>query len=151
MAIQPEFLDDQPDTSCGCPICSAARTRTTEVKAAPESTVLVRERKNAPANTFDAGKLRFDLIPPEWESALAAVLTKGAEKYADRNWEKGLSWSRRYASARRHLNAFWRGEDNDPETGLPHLAQAAWNCLALLTFMKTHPDFDDRIKEVKNG
>jgi hypothetical protein len=114
-----------------------------------ESTVLVRERKDEPGKTYDAGKLRFDLIPPEWETALAEVMSAGAVKYADRNWEKGLSWSRRYGSMRRHMNAFWAGEDYDKETGLPHLAHAAWNALALLTFMRTHPEFDDRVKEAK--
>jgi hypothetical protein len=106
-----------------------------------------RETKDEPGKTYDAGKLRFDLIPPEWEKALAEVMTAGAKKYADRNWEKGLSFSRRYGSARRHMNAYWSGEDFDKETGLPHLAHAAWNMLALLTFKRTHPEFDDRVKE----
>ena len=34
------------------------------------------------------GKLRFDLIPPEMDKAVAEVLTQGATKYGDRNWEK---------------------------------------------------------------
>lgn len=109
-----------------------------------ESTVTMRERKDEPGKTYDAGKVRFDLIPAEWELALAQIMTMGAAKYADRNWEKGLSWSRRYGSLRRHLNAFWAGEDLDPESGLPHLAHIAWNALALMTFSKTHPEFDDR-------
>jgi hypothetical protein len=143
---QPEFLDGEVKLVHDPISCSWCKLNIPK----GESTVIVRERKDEPGKTYDAGKLRFDLIPPEWESALAAVLTKGAEKYADRNWEKGLSWSRRYASVRRHLNAFWAGEDLDKETGLPHLAQAAWGCLAILTFMTTHKEFDDRIKaEVK--
>lgn len=113
-----------------------------------ESTVTIRERKDEPGKTYDAGKLRYDLLPPEWEKGLAQVMTMGAAKYADRNWEKGLSWSRRYASMRRHQNAFWAGEDFDPESGLHHLVHVAWNALALYTFSQTHPEFDDRVKPV---
>ena len=90
------------------------------------------------------GKNRLDLIPPEWITALGEVLTKGANKYEDRNWEKGMDWSKCYASLLRHAVAFWDGEDCDPETGLPHPAHVAWNALALLTYMSTHPDEDDR-------
>lgn len=105
-----------------------------------------KERKDQPAKTYDAGKLRFDLLPPEWEQGLAQVMTMGAAKYADRNWEKGLDWGRRYSSLRRHLNAFWAGEDFDPESGLHHLVHVAWNALAIYTFTKTHPEYDDRVK-----
>ena len=37
----------------------------------------------------DSGKLRMDLVPPEAIKAMADVLTSGAAKYGDRNWEKG--------------------------------------------------------------
>jgi hypothetical protein len=81
---------------------------------------------------YNAGKLRYDLIPPSWTRALARVLGKGAEKYSARNWEKGLPLMQVLASAERHLNAYKTGEDNDRETGEPHLAHAAWNLLAAL-------------------
>lgn len=96
------------------------------------------------AQKFDRQKRRFDLVPVGPLSALADVYTFGAGKYADRNWEKGLSWGRCYAAALRHLTAFWAGENMDQESGLPHLAHAAWNCFALLEYMQTHPEMDDR-------
>jgi hypothetical protein len=46
----------------------------------------------------------------------------------------------------RHLNLWWSGEDHDPETGAPHVINAAWHCFALALFMTTHPEFDDRPK-----
>lgn len=143
MSIAPSRIGDL------CCACNGTHPNSACPRVTVESTVVVRERKDEPGKTYDAGKLRFDLIPPEWETALAQVMTAGAQKYADRNWEKGLSWSRRYGSLRRHTNAFWAGEDFDPETGLPHLAHIAWNALALLTFMQTHPEFDDRVKPGK--
>lgn len=92
----------------------------------------------------DAGKLRFDLIPPRPLEDLARVYTMGAAKYADRNWERGLAWGRVFGAIMRHLWAFWRGEDLDPESGLPHLAHAAWGCFSLLEYRHTHPEMDDR-------
>lgn len=93
---------------------------------------------------FDADKARFDLIPPGSLWAVAEIYTYGAGKYADRNWEKGLSWGRVFAAIMRHLWSFWRGEELDEESGLPHLAHAAWDCLALLEYGRTHPELDDR-------
>ena len=81
---------------------------------------------------FDADKPRYDLIPPEIEEAIAKVLTYGVTKYGERNWELGMKWGRPYAALRRHMAAWWSGEDNDPETGMSHLAHAAC-CLTFLT------------------
>jgi len=92
----------------------------------------------------DTAKLRFDLIPAQVLEDLARVYTVGAEKYADRNWEKGISWGRVFAAIMRHLWAFWKGEDNDPEDGLPHTIHAAWGCFALTEYMRTCRRQDDR-------
>lgn len=68
----------------------------------------------------------------------------GAEKYGERNWERGIAWSRVFAAALRHLWAWWRGENADPETGLPHLAHAACNLLFLLAYHRRQIGPDDR-------
>lgn len=76
---------------------------------------------------------------------VARVLTKGSEKYADRNWEKGMDWtSKVLASLKRHLIAFERGEDFDPETGLLHMAHVACNAMFLTEYYKIYPQGDDR-------
>jgi len=43
---------------------------------------------------YDGDKNRLELIPPEMLTAIGSILTFGAEKYADRNWEKGQPLSR---------------------------------------------------------
>lgn len=91
---------------------------------------------------------RFDLIPVQALEELARVYGMGAEKYDDHNWRKGYNWSLSYAALSRHLNAFWRGEDVDPESGLAHMAQVAWHAFTLYTFMKEHPEKDDRYANV---
>jgi len=77
---------------------------------------------------FDQGKLRHDLVLPEFEDALAEVLTFGAQKYAAHSWKNVPDLEVRYYSAlRRHMNAWRAGEWLDEESGLPHLAHAACN------------------------
>ncbi len=94
----------------------------------------------------DEGKLRLDLVAPEAIEALARVSTQAVEsgKYPDRDWEKGMKWSRQYASAMRHLMAWQRGEDIDPESGLPHLEHALWRIAALVTYARRRIGEDDR-------
>lgn len=93
----------------------------------------------------DSGKLPIHLIPVEALEMVAEVFRYGAFKYAPRNWEKGMDYSRMYSSAMRHLLAFWGGEDEDLESGLPHMAHAAWNCLCLLQYcLGNYSRFDDR-------
>jgi Domain of unknown function (DUF5664) len=103
----------------------------------------------------DQGKVRMALIPPEAVFALATVLTEGAQKYADRNWEQGMSWGRVFSALMRHMWAWWGGRaptnrnflfgDLDPETGHSHL----WHGLCCLAFLLTYEargmtQFDDR-------
>lgn len=78
---------------------------------------------------FDQDKLRFDLIPPDALALVAAVLTFGAAKYSDRNWEQGLDRARLVTAIERHVNALKMGEDLDPEHGQPHMASIATNAL----------------------
>ena len=87
---------------------------------------------------------RFDLLPVEalWE--IAEHFGRGAEKYADRNWERGYKWSLSYAALMRHLTAWWGGEEFDEETGSHHLAAVGFHAMVLLTFIHTHPEGDDR-------
>ena len=89
---------------------------------------------------------RFDLLPAEALAKVAHHYAVGAEKYADHNWRKGYEWSKSYAALQRHANLFWAGQDNDEETGTPHMAAVAFHALSLLTFMDEQPGFDDRYR-----
>lgn len=93
---------------------------------------------------FNDGKLPFDLIPPEAETAIATVLRFGAIKYGPRNWEKGLSWAQTYGALRRHLSAWYQREEDDAESGLPHLWHALTNLAFLATFHCRDAGTDDR-------
>lgn len=104
--------------------------------------------KVEPAVKDDSGKLRYDLVPAYAFSQVVRVYTVGAVKYADRNWEKGMSWGRIFAAMMRHSWSFWMGETHDKEDGIHHMAHAAWCALALVEFTKTQPKFDDRPKSI---
>ena len=99
------------------------------------------------AHKLDQGKPRYDLIPPELLEGVAAVLTEGArEKYPARNWEGGMRWGKYFAALMRHMWAWWRGENLDPETGMSHLHHAAC-CLAfLIAYESRKIGEDDRPK-----
>lgn len=83
---------------------------------------------------YNAGKVQLELIPMAWTWALGQVLTRGAAKYAERNWERGMKWGYPIGCAMRHMIKFAVGEKYDRETGCHHLAMAAWNMLALMTY-----------------
>lgn len=63
--------------------------------------------------------LRYDLIPTALLTRLAVHMAKGAKKYTDRNWEKGMPKARLISSAFRHLVAWKRGKlDEDHGSGV---------------------------------
>lgn len=93
---------------------------------------------------FNAGKLRYDLVPAYAQDQYVRVLTAGARKYAERNWEKGMKWSNVLASMKRHIAAIERGEDRDPETGELHSAHVMCNAAFITEYYKIYPQGDDR-------
>lgn len=93
---------------------------------------------------YNTGKIRQDLLPPHAISEVAKVLTKGAEKYADRNWEKGMAWSTVAASLKRHLSDWENGKTIDPDDGCSLISKVATNALFLTEYEKTYPEGDDR-------
>lgn len=74
-------------------------------------------------------KPRFDLIPVQALRRLADLYARGAEKYGEGNFEKGIPFKRVYASLLRHLYAWAEGEATED-----HLAAVAWNAFALMYY-----------------
>jgi len=105
-------------------------------------------REEIPVPKFvkdDNAKTRYDLLPPEFLEETARVLTFGAQKYSAHNWAQGASWSRYFSAMMRHMWAWWRGEDNDPETGFSHLAHAACCLSFLIAYQRRGLGEDDRV------
>jgi hypothetical protein len=83
----------------------------------------------------DSEKLQMNLLPWDALEEVAKVLTAGAKKYSPNGWKTVPDKVERYEAALiRHLAAYKRGEDLDPEDGLSHLAHLACNALFLVSF-----------------
>jgi hypothetical protein len=96
---------------------------------------------------FNGGKPDFSLLPLCTLEDEVKVWMYGKQKYAAWNWAKGMPWSVPLACLMRHMAAWQRGEENDPESGLPHLAHAMCNLRMLTLYASTYPEGDDRPKE----
>jgi len=93
---------------------------------------------------YDQNKPRLSLLPPEALEEIAKVLDFGAQKYGTYNWRAGMEWTRVSSAGLRHIFAWIRGENLDPESGLHHLAHAGCCILFLLTYVITDTGKDDR-------
>ncbi len=98
----------------------------------------------ARGNKHDAGKLPLHLLPTDALEAITEILDFGAKKYAPRNWEKGLDWSRVYRAAIGHLFKWWAGAGLDEETGKSHLWHAGCCVLFLISYELRGVGKDDR-------
>lgn len=87
---------------------------------------------------------RYGLIPVWPIAELARVYGYGAEKYSSNNWRSGYRWGLSYDALQRHINAFWSGESNDPESGYHHLACAMFHLATLMTYDRERLGTDDR-------
>lgn len=84
---------------------------------------------------YDQNKLDYTLIPFWALHDVVRVLEHGVKKYRRDNWQRVERPRRRYlAAAFRHLSAVSDGEWLDQDSGLPHVAHAACNCLFLIWF-----------------
>lgn len=91
---------------------------------------------------YDTDKLRWDLLPLDLIEEIVKVYTAGSVKYGDNNWkylENG--YNRCKAAMFRHLLKYEQGETRDKETGCLHLAQVAWNAIAMIYFADYYSDY----------
>lgn len=73
------------------------------------------------------GKLRMSLIPQQELKRVMKRYLDGADKYGENNWMKGMPLSVYYDCAHRHLEAWWRGENDED-----HAAAVVWNMLCAM-------------------
>lgn len=98
----------------------------------------------------DAGKPAMQFLTREFLEGTAMAQGFGAAKYGDWNFTKGIQYTRLQAAIMRHLTAFASRENNDPESGLSHLAHAAAGLNMLMWMVNNRSDLDDRIPNVLN-
>ncbi len=88
------------------------------------------------ATRYNNGKPRLSLIDPYFTEELGGVLTMGAIKYDDYNWQKSLNTDDHdnfrngcVDSLERHVAKMKKGELVDDESGLTHMAHVAANAM----------------------
>lgn len=101
------------------------------------------------AKHFDEGKVNLQYILfMKGLDEVARVGEFGAKKYGQFNYVAGSSYMRFLGSCSRHLCAFIRGEDRDPESGISHLAHLVFDCLMLLEWSHRGVGIDDRYEKL---
>ncbi len=111
-----------------------------------KTTIITEYFTTSGAVKHDAEKPDFSLMPAKALEQVAAVWVFGERKYAAFNWAKGFAWRRPVAASLRHIFAWLGGEDNDPESGLPHLAHAVCGILMVIHFSLYKIGADNRLK-----
>lgn len=92
--------------------------------------------KKTKATKNDKGKVDLSLLSPIMKEGVARAMQFGAEKYSRHNYlNGGFTSGRLLASLMRHIDAYVRGEDLDPESGLHHLFHAGANIQMLVDNM----------------
>lgn len=88
-----------------------------------------------PSNPKDAAatnRLDLSLFPATARAYGALAMVEGDQKYGGYNYRAaGVNASIYYAAAGRHLDKWYNGEECDPITNIPHLANAI-ACIAVL-------------------
>ena len=102
--------------------------------------------QHSPGAKMDSGKVRAALVLQDFGKALIEVSrvgTFGAEKYTPHGWLSVKNGEERYLdAAMRHILKAGMDEDS----GLDHLAHAAWNILAVLELKNR----DETVKDPSN-
>jgi hypothetical protein len=91
------------------------------------------------------GKEPLEYVVYEMLPLDARVHKHGADKYGVRNWRKQPILASTYEGAMlRHFIAWARGEDLDPDSGMPHLAHLRACCAVVLDAQAHGTLIDDR-------
>ena len=99
----------------------------------------------------DDGKPDWSLVPFESLEGMVKVLEFGAQKYAGWNWTTngGFPYMRVLRSCLRHLFAWSRGEDKDPESGLSHIHHAMCNLLFISHYIGNKEKYNKDDRQVR--
>lgn len=87
---------------------------------------------NNPKTVLGVQKVPLHLVPPSATHFLASAFADGARKYGPYNWrDRTVSSSVYIAAAKRHMDAWWDGEEESADAKVHHLAHAL-ACLAII-------------------
>lgn len=128
-------------------LCEEILTKQEEVKQVENNTYA---KPSNPKEAIGSGKLPLHLWPTTASAMGCIGFLNGMLKYGRSNFRAiGIRASIYYDAAIRHLNAWFEGEECDPDDGVPHLA-AALACIGIIVDAIAAGKFNDD-RSVKGG
>lgn len=107
--------------------------------------LLSKVKDSNPKDTIGIQKTPFSTLSEPVIAEIGVAMLEGALKYGRHNYrEIGVRTSVYYDAARRHLAAFWEGEDIDPDSGMPHIIKAMATLMVLRDAQIRDKVYDDR-------
>ena len=105
-----------------------------------------------PKDAVGVRKAPMSTVPTGVIMELGLAMLEGGRKYGRHNYRViGVRTSVYYDAAMRHLNAFWEGEDIDPDSGLPHVIKAIASLAVLRDAQMNDKALDDRPPPLPSG
>src|SRR5882724_2517752 len=110
------------------------------------------DKPSNPKDIIGSNKLPMGLVPATTKAYLALGHAEGHIKYGLVNWrEAGVKASIYLDALERHIEKWKNGEEEDPETTVPHLANAL-ACISIIVDAKECGKLiDDRPKSAPIG
>lgn len=105
-----------------------------------------------PKEACGRAKVSHSCMPLAPLAEVAVAMTEGGRKYGRHNYRaSNITASIYYDACRRHIDAWFEGEDVDPDSGLHHVVKAIASLLVLRDCMITGHLADDRPPKVPEG
>lgn len=103
-------------------------------------------KQTNPKDAIGSNKLPLHLWPTTASAMGSIALLNGMLKYGRSNWRiAGVRSSIYYDAVRRHLDAWFEGEECDPDDGVPHLAVALAGLAIIVDAQAAKTLNDDRM------
>jgi hypothetical protein len=102
-------------------------------------------KETNPKDAVGTGKVPFSTISAVVMGELGLAMLEGARKYGRHNYRvAGVRASVYYDALKRHITAWWEGEDIDKDSGLPHIVKAIATLVVLRDSQIQQNWVDDR-------
>lgn len=118
-----------------------------------ESRINMSDKKETnPKDRAATDRLDFSVWPETASAYGALAMTEGDYKYGAYNYRvAGVQASVYISALRRHMAKWYNGEDFDPKTGVPHLANAIACLGVLIDALEAEALIDDRPPKIAIG
>ncbi|CAB5156561.1 hypothetical protein UFOVP150_76 [uncultured Caudovirales phage] len=106
-------------------------------------------KETNPKEAIGSSKMPMHLWPTTATAYGCIGLMNGACKYGRTNWRhSGVKASTYYDAIRRHLDAWWEGEEVDTDDGVPHLSALLAGLAIIVDSMAAGNFVDDRAYKI---